>query len=120
MTAALDLDSHLSTAEVSALKSNDVENMMGIPCTIAESGEHLNRYYQTHARRISEDSHPVTGGFWTKVGEVAAILKDSTVWPFPPLMVREGVLYDGHHRANAAIKAGWDKEIPVTTEAWWW
>ncbi|QFG11598.1 ParB-like nuclease domain protein [Mycobacterium phage BogosyJay] len=120
MTTALHTDTTLTTDQVKRLRSNDVENMMGISCTIEDSGQHLDRYYHNNSRRISDHTPPVYGGFWTKVGEVAAILKDSTDWPFPPLMVREGVLYDGHHRANAAIKAGWDKEIPVTTEMTWW
>ncbi|QFG08661.1 ParB-like nuclease domain protein [Mycobacterium phage Vanisoa] len=120
-TINVEEDTFLTTEEIKGLSSNDVEQLLGFGCTIEESGPHLNSFYQTNARRISEQSpHAVTGGFWTKVGEVAAILKDADVWPFPPLMVRGNVLYDGHHRANAAIRIGWDKEIPVTTSWSFW
>ncbi|AVI04157.1 ParB-like nuclease domain protein [Mycobacterium phage Phonnegut] len=121
MTAALDLDSHLTLDEVKNLTSNDVAGLCWQhDVKVEDSGDYLDGYYQENSRPIREGSSPVYGEFWTKVGEVAAILKDAPTWPFPPLTVREGVLYDGHHRANAAIKVGWDKEIPVTTQFMWW
>ncbi|QBJ01166.1 ParB-like nuclease domain protein [Mycobacterium phage Arissanae] len=121
MTSMLDQDT-LTLDEVKALQANDVAGLCGPICTVEESGKYLEQYYLSNSRSISGDqtSPPVYGGFWTKVGEIAAILKDADEWPFPPLVVRDKTLYNGHHRSNAAIMAGWDKEIPVTTDFGWW
>ncbi|AVP42209.1 ParB-like nuclease domain protein [Mycobacterium phage GreedyLawyer] len=120
MTTAV-LEKTLTLEEVSALHSNDVASMRGEYVTVAESGEHLNEYYKVHSRPVSVGGPYEYGKFWDKVSQVAEILKCCDEWPFPPLVVREKTLYDGHHRANAAIKVGWDKPIPVTTEWWdWW
>ncbi|QFG12583.1 ParB-like nuclease domain protein [Mycobacterium phage Toaka] len=120
MTTALGYET-LTLDEVKSLTSNDVAGLCyqyGV--SVEDSGAHLDEYYQSNARSIRDGGPSVYGHFWTKVGEVEAILKTSDQWPFPPLTVRENTLYDGHHRANAAIKAGWDKEIPVTEQFMWW
>ncbi|AOT24824.1 ParB-like nuclease domain protein [Mycobacterium phage Isiphiwo] len=109
----------LTLEEVSGLSSNDVASMRSVYCTIAESGEHLHEYYKENSRAVYDGGPYEYGKFWEKVSQIADILKGSDEWPFPPLVVRGKTLYDGHHRANAAIKAGWDKPIPVT-EQWWW
>ncbi|QBJ00268.1 ParB-like nuclease domain protein [Mycobacterium phage Pharaoh] len=115
MTDTLTLD------EVSKLNSNDVACLLRTQCTIADSGQHLEGYYITNSREVRPGSgHSEYGRFWDKVGEIAEILKGSDEWPLPPLMVRGDTLYDGHHRANAAIKAGWDKPIPVTDMWTFW
>jgi hypothetical protein len=57
----------------------------------------------------------VKGKFWEKVHEVVNILNVSDEWPFEPLFVSNKTLYNGHHRANAAILAGWSKPIPVSS-----
>ncbi|AER48278.1 ParB-like nuclease domain protein [Mycobacterium phage Blue7] len=118
MTTAV-LDKTLLVEEVSELTSNDVASMRGVHVTIAESGEHLNEYYKENSRVVYEGGPYEYGKFWDKVSQIADILKGSDEWPFPPLVVRGNILYDGHHRANAALKVGWDKPIPVTEE-WWW
>lgn len=117
MTTAL-AEKTMTVEEISSLKSNDLRCLMSVDSTIAESGKHLESYYQNNSRSIEPGvSGPsVYGGFWTKVSQVADILKGSDEWPFPPLTVRGDHLFDGHHRANAAIKAGWSKPIPVTEE----
>lgn len=107
----------LTLEEVSALHSNDVASLMGVKATVADSGKHLEDYYRENSRSVRKYSKPEYGKFWDKVEEIAALLDGAKEWPLPPLMVKRGTLYDGHHRANAAIKVGWDKPIP-TTESW--
>ncbi|AXH48852.1 ParB-like nuclease domain protein [Mycobacterium phage Steamy] len=111
----------LTVDEVSKLNSNDVAMLLRTACTIAESGKHLEGYYLTNSREVFPgDRNAQTGKFWEKVSQIEAILKEADDWPLPPLMVRGDTLFDGHHRANAAIKAGWDKPIPVTTDWTFW
>ncbi|ABE67409.1 ParB-like nuclease domain protein [Mycobacterium phage Che12] len=120
MTAALlDYDT-LTVDEVSALDSNDVAGLCHVSSTVGESGKHLNEFYKENARSISPGTPAVKGKFWEKVGQVADILKRSDEWPFDPLTVRGTTLYDGHHRANAAILAGWSKPIPVSEQFFGW
>ncbi|AGR46501.1 ParB-like nuclease domain protein [Mycobacterium phage Odin] len=119
MTAALLDHRTLTVDEISALTSNDVAGMVGEVATVADSGPYLDKYYQENPRRISVGTPPVKGKFWEKVGQVADILKGSDEWPFDPLTVRGKTLYDGHHRANAAILVGWSKPIPVS-EDWFY
>ncbi|QFG04657.1 ParB-like nuclease domain protein [Mycobacterium phage Keziacharles14] len=119
MTTALGYDT-LTLDEVKKLTSNDVAGLCYAHASVEKSGDYLDAYYLDNARAVRPGSAPVYGEFWTKVGEVAAILKTSDQWPFPPLTVIGDRLYDGHHRANAAIKVGWDKEIPVTGEFTYW
>ncbi|ASZ75248.1 ParB-like nuclease domain protein [Mycobacterium phage MissWhite] len=103
----------MTLEEVSRLRANDVSSMAGVSCTVAESGQYLDEYYQDHERWNYQGG--VTGKFWDKVYEVVAILETAEEWPFEPIEVSNDktVLYDGHHRSNAAILAGWDKPIPV-------
>ncbi|ALF00958.1 hypothetical protein SEA_SERENITY_91 [Mycobacterium phage Serenity] len=119
MTTALDYDT-LTVDEVSALTSNDVAGLCYAFATVAESGPLLDEFYQENARSVSPGTPPVKGKFWEKVDQVAEILKASDEWPFDPLTVRDNTLYDGHHRANAAIKSGWDKPIPVSERFFGW
>lgn len=106
------LEFTLTLEEVMALDANDTACMAGIKTTVADSGAVLDSYYQHHERYNFRGG--VKGHFWTKVNEVAEILKGSNEWPFQPLTVNGERLLDGHHRANAAIVAGWEKPIPVT------
>ncbi|EKF22980.1 hypothetical protein C731_2983 [Mycolicibacterium hassiacum DSM 44199] len=103
----------MTLEEVARLKANDVSSMVGISCSVAESGQYLEEYYQSNPRWNYQGG--VTGKFWDKVHEVVDILNVSDEWPFEPIEVNRDktVLYDGHHRANAALLAGWDKPIPV-------
>uniref|UniRef100_A0AAU8GRN0 ParB-like nuclease domain n=1 Tax=Mycobacterium phage BabyBack TaxID=3158877 RepID=A0AAU8GRN0_9CAUD len=113
----MELNAHfMTTAEVAQLKASDCSSCMDVDCTVAESGPVLEKFYQSTPRYNFRGG--VTGHFWTKVNEVAEILKGSDTWPFEPIEVSSDrtVLYDGHHRSNAAILAGWDKPIPV--EVW--
>lgn len=48
------------------------------------------------------------------IQHLADILAVSATWPFPPLQVSGSQLWNGHHRAQAAVLAQWDKPIPVT------
>ncbi|QFP95566.1 ParB-like nuclease domain protein [Mycobacterium phage GaugeLDP] len=114
-----DMDSYddfMTTAEVAKLYASDCESMGGVVATVEDSGPILDEYYQ-HTPRYNFRGG-VTGHFWTKVNEVAEILKGSDTWPFEPIEVSSDrkVLYDGHHRSNGAILAGWDKPIPI--EVW--
>ncbi|QBP30562.1 ParB-like nuclease domain protein [Mycobacterium phage Charm] len=104
----------MTLEEVCALKSGDCSGAMGVDCTIAESGPVLEEFYETNPRWNYGNQ---TGKFWEKVGEVVNILKTSNDWPFEALEVNgdKTYLFDGHHRANAAILANWDKPIPVQT-----
>ncbi|AGK86116.1 ParB-like nuclease domain protein [Mycobacterium phage Kerberos] len=106
----------MTTEEVAQLRAQDVYSCLGIDCTVAESGKYLEEWYRDNARWNYQGG--VKGKFWEKVGEVVDILKNSNEWPFEPIEVSRDKtrLYDGHHRSNAAILAGWDKPIPV--EVW--
>ncbi|QGJ88838.1 ParB-like nuclease domain protein [Mycobacterium phage Yecey3] len=108
---------YMSLAEVKALKSGDCSGCMGVECTIEESGPVLEKFYE-NTPRWNHGSQ--TGKFWEKVGEHADLLRDSNdgSWPFPPLELGQNGtwLYDGHHRANAAIMVDWPHPIPV--EVW--
>jgi hypothetical protein len=44
---------------------------------------------------------------------LANILRAADTWPFPPLHAAGQSLWNGHHRAQAAILAQWDKPIPI-------
>ena len=92
--------------EVSELWADDCYKRV----TVAESGPVLNDEYSR-----DEWYTETYGSFWGKVGEIADILKKSIEWPFEPLEVSRDrkVLFDGHHRSNAALLVGWDKPIPV-------
>ena len=115
MTAVLERTDYktMTTEEISALKANDVFSCLGKDVTVAESGEYLDDYYKRTARYNYGNQK---GKFWDKVQDVVDILNVSDEWPFKPLTVNNGRLEDGHHRANAAILAGWDKPIPVTKD----
>ncbi|ATW60218.1 ParB-like nuclease domain protein [Mycobacterium phage Ph8s] len=117
MTAALLDRATMTVDEVSALTSNDVAGLCFEHATVGESGPLLDEFYQENARSVSPGTPPVKGKFWDKVDQVADILKESDEWPFNPLTVIGKTLYDGHHRANAAIRVGWDKPIPVA-DSW--
>ncbi|AHG23870.1 hypothetical protein CH25_gp16 [Mycobacterium phage EagleEye] len=112
-TATMTRTDTMTLEEVSQLRSGDVDSIFGIDCTIADSGEHLDEYYQKYPRY----NFRKPGGFWAKVNEVAEILKGSDEWPFEPIEISSDrkTLWDGHHRSNAAILVGWDKPIPVLT-----
>lgn len=106
----------LTLEEVANLKAADVDSIMGETVSVSESGKYLERYYETTPRYNYRGG--VTGKFWDKVREVADILEQSEEWPFPALAVVGGVLFDGHHRANAALLVKWDKGIPTETSYW--
>ena len=101
----------MTVDQIAELKASDVDCRFGETVSVAESGPYLDEYYQTTPRYNYRGG--VTGHFWTKVNEVADILKGSDEWPFEPIEVCGKTLLDGHHRSNAAIVAGWDKPIPV-------
>ncbi|WP_232077231.1 hypothetical protein [Mycolicibacterium aichiense] len=105
----------MTLEEVSQLRAGDVDAYGGNDSvSVADSGPHLAEYYETTPRYNYRGG--VCGMFWDKVQEVVDILLVSHEWPFEPLTVGGDTLYDGHHRANAAIIANWDKPIPV--EPW--
>lgn len=98
----------MTLEEVAALHAGDVD---GDDVTVGESAPFLEKYYETTPRYNYRGG--VTGMFYDKVVEVASILEQADEWPFPALAAKHGVLYDGHHRANAALLVGWSKPIPV-------
>ena len=83
--------------------------------TVEHSGAVLHEMYLDDTPRFNHGMS--NGAFWEKVNQIADILRVSEVWPFPPINIEGGGLYDGHHRSNAAIMVGWDKPIPYIGSA---
>lgn len=98
--------------QVRKLMAGDTSNRH----TVEDSGPYLEAMYKgTQRYNFRTPSQPdgAQDRFWQKVHQVAALLLEADVWPFPPLNVWGDTLMDGHHRSNAAILVGWDKPIPV-------
>lgn len=116
---SLDTMTTMPAAEVYELRANDIKEFA---CTVREAGPALERWHETwndkHNRPFAwwkghRDSGHET---WSEyIDSLADILRDAEVWPFPPIEVSRSrnALYDGHHRTQAALRAGWDKPIAV-------
>jgi hypothetical protein len=74
-----------------------------------ESGERIRR--SSHIRHTT-----------AYIEYLASVLAGAQEWPFPPLTgdPANARLDNGHHRAQAAVLAGWDKPIPVTYFDYGW
>lgn len=96
--------------EVRGLRSGDYE---GYDVTEIE-----NMMVKDYGHR---QSHRSTGMPWISylnaMGEALMAAMESGVWPFPPIRVMNGTLYDGHHRVMVALKLGWEAPIPMRYES---
>lgn len=104
-------EAYITVDDLDSIIAHDVSCYTGDYVPVSKAAPHLEQYYRTTPRYNYKGG--VTGQFWNKVQEIVEILHGSNEWPFKPVQVRGGVLYDGHHRCTAALVAGWDKPIPV-------
>lgn len=102
------------------LIAGDVESMTGERVTVREAGPILERWHESGAGRYWRNGkgHRDSGyETWAEyVDAMADVLRTADEWPFDPIELwrNGGTLSDGHHRTQAALRAGWDKPIPYT------
>lgn len=109
--------------QVYSLRANDVRSATGARVLVRDAAEALERWHEdmherTNARTATWwKGHRDSGHeSWSEyVDSLADILRSAEEWPFPPIEVSGPWLYDGHHRTQAALRAGWDKPIPIQT-----